>query len=103
MVYGHFSEHVPYNYKQTTIRLQVHQKVNNFSFKNKSRDFATSRGVSNSIGKYCNTFEILQYLLQYFEILQYLLQHFRNFAIFIVILSIFCNTFEILQYLLQYF
>ena len=28
-----------------------------------------SRGGSNSIAKYCNTFAILQYLLQYFEIL----------------------------------
>ena len=35
--------------------------------------FTTSphaRGGSNSIAKYCNTFEILQYLLQYFNILQ---------------------------------
>ena len=30
----------------------------------------SGRGGSNSIAKYCNTFEILQYLLQYFEILQ---------------------------------
>ena len=60
------------------------------------------RGGSNSIAKYCNTFEILQYLLQYF----------RNFAILIailcaiplycailfVILSYFAIFFEILQY-----
>ena len=29
-----------------------------------------TRGGSNSIVKYCNTIEILQYLLQYFEVLQ---------------------------------
>ena len=73
---------------------------------------------SNSITKYCNSFEMLQYLLQYFEILQciycnsfeilqYLFQIFRDFAILIAILlrscNTYCNTFEILQYFLQYF
>ena len=42
---------------------------------NKRLDSLT-RGGSNSIAKYCNTFEILQYLLQCFEILQLVLQCF---------------------------
>ena len=52
------------------------------------RDYVTNkdmvcRGGSNSIAKYCNTFEILQYLLQ----------NFRSFAILIAKLLKFCNRY----------
>ena len=65
--------------------------------------FPTTRGGSNSIAKYYNTFEILQYLLQYFEILQYFESIAILIAIFLKFCNTYCNTFKILQYLLQYF
>ena len=59
------------------------------------------RGGSNNIAKYYNTFEILQYFLQY------VFQFFWNFSILFIIFSKFCNTYfntlKVLQYFLQYF
>ena len=63
-----------------------------------------TRGGSNSIAKYCNTFGILQYLLLYFEILQQVLQNLEFFAILSAKqISKYSNKYCKIPKVLQYF